>query len=270
MSELDKRSPLSVDQQNRIESSTANKTDHPDYDPYEDVSWWTICGFKNRLRYGRFYNIFLSSSEVTVIDIDAIVNIFALVDALILTIPIGLLAATKYSDWNAFEELVYTCVNTNPNGSSYDPEGYYRWNYVTISDNCMCSIYSSLLCLSLSVVYYLSRPSEEKLNDDGDLKRRNLLSISKSSSSHYDKEGDALINKKFRSWWKRGKILLLILFTGTTSAVISLVCAVNLYYEIFFTSSNDFCNATLSRVKKYSAGFYLDLVILIICLYIVI
>lgn len=270
MSDFDKRNPLSIDQQNRINDNDSS-TNQSKYDPYEDPYWWTICGFYNRLRYGRLYNIFFSSDKVVVVDIDSIVNIFALVDALIVAIPIGLIGSTKYADWDGFEKLAYSCNGYFQNGSK-GPYGYYHINTVLVYNNCMCTIYSAILCLGLTVIYYVSRPSEERIIDDynNDLRRRTLMSVSKSGP--YDREGEALINKTFRSWWKRGRIILLILFAGTTTAVISLVCLVNVYYEIFFTSSNAFCNSygRTEKVKEYFGGFYTIAIIFGICFYVVI
>ena len=79
----------------------------------------------------------------------------------------------------------------------------------------------------------MSRPSQEPLNE---LHFRDV-----STTDPYDYQKDALANKNFRKWWKRGRHLMSILFAGTAIAGISLLCSINIFYQIFFSSTNNFC-----------------------------
>lgn len=100
-----------------------------EYNHLRDQYWWTPFGFYRRLRHGRLMQLLVNNSTTaTVADVDSIVNIFALVDALVLTIPIAAITATKYSDWDNFQDLVESCTS-NPDGThskEYDPSSYYN------------------------------------------------------------------------------------------------------------------------------------------------
>ena len=64
-----------------------------EYDVTKDKFWWTPLGLGRRW----FYRLWLLISDhyVTVSYIDSVVNIFALVNALYLTVPVAAITATK-------------------------------------------------------------------------------------------------------------------------------------------------------------------------------
>ena len=110
----------------------------------------------------------------------------------------------------------------------------------------------------------MGRPSEQKIDEDTYMKRK-----SSTMSSPYDTIGEELINSNFRKWWRRGKALVVIILVTTTIAIISLICAVNVYYQVFFTSSSDFCTAAPQRVKNYWFAFLFLFFLFVIALYII-
>lgn len=61
-----------------------------EYDSLTDPYWYTPYGFVRRLRYGRLVQLLVDNTTVTVGDVDSIVNIFALVDALVRMTPLYL------------------------------------------------------------------------------------------------------------------------------------------------------------------------------------
>lgn len=237
-----------------------------EYDPYNDNRWWTLCGFYRRLKSGRFRQLFVSSKELTVVDVDAIVNVFALVNALILTIPVTLMSSASYSNWDVFEELAYSCqyIPDNQPGK-YEPAEYIQFAFKSTANNIICSIYSTIVCLILTVIYYASRPSEQVLKKEHCYKK-----MPPNDEDPYDFEKAHLANYNFCRWWKRGRHLMTILFAGTGIAGISLLCSVNIFYQVFFTSSDNFCSGTRTRVFAYSFGYYLVLFVIAITFYIVI
>ena len=73
--------PLSID---KDDSEKPSSSIIPlEYDSLTDPYWYTPCGFIRRLRYGRLVQLLVDNTIVTVGDVDSIVNIFALVDALV-------------------------------------------------------------------------------------------------------------------------------------------------------------------------------------------
>lgn len=254
---------------NVINNNDNNKTN--EYNPYDDKFWWTPMGFWRRLKNGRLVAIFKSSSsEATVKDIDAIVNVFALLNALVLAMPISLITSLKYSDWDDFKSIAQSCTNSPANiFSSEDPYNaseYYNFEYRALADNSMCSIYCTFIGLILTVLYYVGRPSEQKIDEDAYMQHRKSVVI----SSPYDTIGEVLINSNFRNWWARGKYLIMIILTSTTVAIISLICAANVYYQVFFSSSSDFCTVTPQRVKNYWFAFFTLFFLILFAFYIIV
>ena len=60
----------------------------------------------------------MSDHYVTVSYIDSVVNIFALVNALYLTVPVAAITATKYSDWNDYQYAANSCLNETYSSNS--------------------------------------------------------------------------------------------------------------------------------------------------------
>lgn len=120
----------------------------------------------------------------------------------------------------------------------------------------------------LTVVYYLSRPPELSSKDISARKKLPHLPAGRVATSSELSEAD--INANFRIWWKRGRIILLCILVATIAAVVSLMFVVNVYYQIFFTFSDQLCDGTESRVAKFEFGYGFLIAIFLICFYIVI
>ena len=149
----------------------------------------------------------------------------------------------------------------------YDPNIYIKFVYTSTANNIICSIYSTFVCLILSVIYYMCRPSEQKLKDAIETVKRKSL-IRSSTFDVYDHESEALANMNFRKWWKRGRYILVAIFTGTISAAFSLISAINVYYQIFFSATDTFCSYTRVRVSNYSFGYVCILILCVVMFYI--
>ena len=188
-----------------------------------------------------------------------------------MTIPVAAITATKYSDWDAFQKLVNSCTSY-PNGYDadevYEPSTYYNQKYVVLANCALCCIYTSILSLMLTVVYYLSRPPELSSKDISARKKLPHLPAGRVATSNELSEAD--INANFRIWWKRGRILLVCILVATIAAVVSLMFVVNVYYQTFFSFSDQLCDGTESRTAKFTFGYWFLLAIFLICFYIVI
>jgi len=120
----------------------------------------------------------------------------------------------------------------------------------------------------LTVIYYLSRPSE--LNTKDISAKKKLPHIFARRIGSTDELIEAEINANFRIWWKRGRTILLCILLATIAAVISLMFVVNVYYATFFSFSDEFCNGTKIRVTKFTFGWMFMLAVFLLCFYIVI
>lgn len=126
----------------------------------------------------------------------------------------------------------------------------------------------------LTVVYYLSRPAEDRVDDhsslvDGSTKKMlPHLPAKRVSIRSEEKESEA--NDSFRLWWRRGRIMLLVILVSTVAAAIALVYVVNVYYQTFFSFSDQFCSGTPARSAKFTFGWMFLVAVLLICFYIVV
>ena len=69
---------------------------------------------------------FFSGVDLSSDDVDTTVNTFTLVNALLLTIPFGLISGLNFSYWDALQTILLTCAAENP---GFDGNGYFQTFY---------------------------------------------------------------------------------------------------------------------------------------------
>lgn len=90
-------------------------------------------------------------SDLSINESDEVVNTFSLVNALILTIPFGIIGSLDNSFWDWLHEN-----NTDCAGNSYGDVHKLFINFL------YATAYSSMISLSLAIFYYILRPKNQK------------------------------------------------------------------------------------------------------------
>jgi hypothetical protein len=91
--------------------------------------------------------------DVTAEDVDNIVNTLTLMNALILTIPYGIMASAGYDYWDWVEETLAACEVT---------EYTYEQNFNIFGTAFYGVVYCTIAVLLMAMVYYLLRPRTDK------------------------------------------------------------------------------------------------------------
>ncbi len=91
--------------------------------------------------------------EVTSDDIDNVVSTLTLMNALILTIPYGIMSSADNQYWDWMEDTLKACVKT---------KFKYADNFVLFSDSFNAVVYCTIADLLIAMVYYLLRPKSDK------------------------------------------------------------------------------------------------------------
>lgn len=120
-----------------------NKADEEE-DDKEETIWERICD--NTLR-----DMFIGK-DVTAEDIDNVVNTLTLMNALILTIPYGIMASTNFEYWDWVESTLAGCP---------DSEFTYDQDFSQFNNAFHTVVYSAITALLVAMVYYLLRPRKE-------------------------------------------------------------------------------------------------------------
>ena len=125
---------------------------------------------------------FLDGNGMTADTVDTAVGTFTLVNALLLTIPFGLVGSLGNNYWDWLEATMASC----PLGGNLDGNTFHDIYQAIYSQLCG-TVYTSISCLLLACFYYLLRPKE-----DAD----------------------------FTRWWNRGIYVVAMILVGTLIAVI--------------------------------------------------
>lgn len=144
-----------------------------------DWYFWTPLGFYRRYRHGRFYHqlgLGLDTKDsgarlINAGDMDAVLNVLALVNALILTLPMNILTGLDGDSWNTFKGTVSQCnptdawnyrlAGTTP-GYYLTPQDHYEGEYKRFCLIIMSIIYVPITMLILILLYFLVRPAQAK------------------------------------------------------------------------------------------------------------
>ena len=108
------------------------------------------------------------SPQATVSDVDSSVNNCAIICALLLSIPAGLISDMSSSD--LFDSMVFSggrgrvmkCGSSHLATSTFDPEcmTIFFVDYTDLVTYALISFYTNIFCLLMAVLYYMCRPSE--------------------------------------------------------------------------------------------------------------
>lgn len=161
--------------------------------------------------------LFFGDMEGDNFNFDAGVSSMALICALILTIPFGLLGTLDQDHWTEVMSQIAAC----PGGilRTYSFDDYF----VETMNNIACVIYSAMSGLVLSTTYYLFKPKNE------------------AKVSHIESV--------------KQRVLIFLLFVSTVTAVVGLMNATSDILTLFPVAEDDFCDAPLSKVWPIGIAF---------------
>lgn len=160
---------------------------------------------------------YLEGEGVTSDDVDTLVNSVTLVNALLLTIPPGIIISLNQELWDGLQQNIASC---EIDGSQLF---WYEYVYIPIY-YCMFASFSSCLCgMVIAIAYYILRPS-----------------------SSVDQDEDVF--SEFRKWWSHGKISVLFLIMSVMCSAVSLILTL-LYYMIWIVNNQGhLCDLVQSKV----------------------
>lgn len=170
----------------------------------QNIRWYSCKGFLMRVRGSRLFSmVFYENENISVDEVDLIVNTITLVNALILTIPFEIMTSLTVSNMDEFEVALSQCLIEGEPGDLYfktqsELDYFLKLQYGWMTKSTLISIYVPLISLIIAVLYYFFRPSK--------------LSDSKVEE-----------NKEFLKWWRRGRFLVLKLFLGMVIDSITLL-----------------------------------------------
>lgn len=155
------------------------------------------------IKYKMFHkNAFIDFYNGTILDddggkkLDEAVNAQALVCALILTIPFGVVGNFNFEYYETIQTISINC-------EQYD----YKQAHSILTRALLSVIYSSIIGLIFSTLYYILRPINIKL------------------------------------WWNRGKYFYLLLFAITTTSVISLLNLTSTIIGYYALAPDGYCSS---------------------------
>jgi len=162
----------------------------------DNIRWYSFRGFFVRAKRSRLFSMFFYENDnVSVDEVDLIVNTITLVNALILTVPFGIMTSLSSSSMDEFKSNVLQCLveeeTSTQTGMRFktqsDVERSIEEQYFWMTKSTLVSVYVPLISLILAVLYYLVRPSKGNNGEE---------------------------NKEFSEWWKRGRFIVFKLFIG--------------------------------------------------------
>ena len=201
-------------------------------------------GFLARSRRSLLRRLFASpdDGEEVAAYADTVVNLFTLVSTLLLGCPYSMLGSLQSDAWVALRRNLAACASnpwlgTLPWGAVEVDAYLANELYAPISGGLLASIYLCLLTIVLAAFYYLTRPS-----------------VSQSPIAAADPEGRARRAEeaaRFLAWWRRGRIIVALIFVAMLLAMICTLTLANTYYTNFVTFPAIFCTQYLSRWHSY-------------------
>lgn len=235
------------------------------------------------------------SAQIAVCDVDTAVNNAALISALMLGVPMGILGSMS-GNQDGWLDLI-GATKTPDGGRCALPYsdfcfeylfGRYQALYLTST---IC-FYSALFTLITAIVYYLCRPSESSnVSSMNVLLRACTLEIRKEIREHrsgsedqkavdpaipFPTWGEELevftkakfmakheaaeqMNMEFYVWYRRGRFLVLGMFLGLTCTIVCATYAVNVFVLFWFTVTSDQSKVPIDwRDKFFQFGWNMN------------
>jgi predicted membrane channel-forming protein YqfA (hemolysin III family) len=90
--------------------------------------------------------------DVTCEEVDNVVNTVTLMNALILTVPYGIMTAANFEYWDWVESTLDACPSTKFS---------YHQDFRTFSSTFNAAVYSTICVLIMAMFYYLLRPKDD-------------------------------------------------------------------------------------------------------------
>lgn len=230
----------------------------------------TLDGFRRRYpgfsAYPRWFCQYLTESKylkryLTGLDLDVevvdnCVNTLTLVNALVLTIPFGVLVDLGHGFWTELEEIMI-------DGGCEEWMNYY---YFHTRNNILMVLYASIAAVIIATFYYVLRPDFNDRNIDSDQKKlvetmQSMLDFMVSGTPITEKQLDQVIDEqytmkakvaeyRFKAWWKNGRHAVLAIFILTSAAVISLLSFSFILISIFMVRREDLCEFNNTLVSS--------------------
>lgn len=125
----------------------------PDDNPYGyDPYWWTPQGFVRRFLKSKLVRYFTEEDgdEVTVDDMDTMVSLFSLIAAFVLAVPFGVITAFQGSTLDEYLTQYLKCTGHQ---QTYKYTISFSYSAVLLQ-----AVYSSLITVILSLIYFIVRP----------------------------------------------------------------------------------------------------------------
>jgi hypothetical protein len=174
--------------------------------------WWKSGWIRRLIIRGccchlKFYKngilLFIVGEGLASEDVSEGINALALVNALFLTLPFGLIAAMTPDYLSGLKTALDAC----PNSETTTGIGYTAASK-SLRRACEATIISALSALILSIIYYLFKRNEDR---------------------------------NFREWWPKGRILVFVCSILSIATVVSTVSLMNNFFFYFTvrTSSSD-------------------------------
>eukprot|EP01031_Cornospumella_fuschlensis_P031051 gene31051-37529_t len=257
--------------------------------PYDSFPyWWTPAGFCKRCVRNKFIRFFSFSNgeDVTVAEMDSLVSLFSLIAAFVLAVPFGVMTSLQSETLQSTKDILDSCPKDDMNEQL---EFQFRYNILVSS--MIQAVYSALITIILSLLYYILRPGElqvEQLEEENkelaDIQvskapkaRRRLVLISaldqsRKSQLFVNNDLVAAANLDFRKWWQRGKIVVFLIALGTTYAVVVLCFLFNYYMSAFVVPADELCSFTFfeSISSKLNASWSIAVGILFLMVYVLV
>ena len=180
----------------------------------------------------------------------------ALINALVVSIPYSLYSLVGASQFQTIAVwLNTTCTAATrqaafPNLNTVDE--IVSDTYVNISRYLISTLYSSILSLCLTLLYYMLKPGQDKHNFTQD-----------QLSTMTANELDNVLGKSMKQWWHKGRVLFGVVVCTTFIALISALFLFGFYYSrfAFYPDYGDYCRNKSSSYRNISVSVAISLFI---------
>jgi hypothetical protein len=191
---------------------------------------------------------YLTGLDLDLEVVDNCVNTLTLVNALVLTIPFGVMVDLGGEFWSN----LYTIMET------YGCTEWYSYYYTHVRNNLLSTLYFSIAAIIIAVFYYILRPDFPQRAMDSDQKKllettQSLLDFHVKGTPMDERGIDKIVEKqfmmkklvadyKFKAWWVHGRHSIFAIFLLTASAVTSLLALSFQMMGIYMVPNDELCN----------------------------
>ena len=203
---------------------------HDDGDDCGGHKWWHLMGFWHRCKTGALMSL-IRGDDISISDVDDIMNNLALVNILALTIPFSVIMEFNHEYWDSMRVISQNC---SANVSSYN-RSTFGYIFSTFRNSITLLSFSSATTVLVTVFYYLLRPRQ-------------------------------CVNK-FERWWHRsGKVMFFLNVGGTTITMVAVMFLTSILMRWHFIETDDICDNR--NGPYYRAGYFCLLAVLGVIVYI--